>query len=388
MRVGVNTLFLIPGEVGGSETYLRQTLRALAEFSPEVELVLFTNREGDSALRDDLSRFRQVEFVMLDFHAANRYMRIVREQTELPFRIRGTGIDLLWSPGYTAPRFCSCPQVTTILDMQYKTHPEDLSFLARMTTAVLIGVAARQSRRILTISEFSKREILKYTAAKPETISVTLLAADAAFSRELSASEVRRRVGALTAHDGRYILVASNTYPHKNVHAAVEGFGRLIDSLPHRLILVGHARLGEPAVRGAIASRSDPSRIQRLDYVSREDLIALYQGADLFLFPSLYEGFGLPVLEAMMAGTPVVTTRMGAIPEIAGKHVVYFDHTVPGNLAAKIREILRWTEDERRDRCAQAREHAGRFSWRETAAGILKCFRQSLEVTGSGMRER
>ena len=147
MKIGINTLFLIPGEVGGTETYLRQTLLAMAEFCPGVSLVLFTNRENDPVLKKDLSGFKQVTFVRLDFGASNKSARITREQTELPGKVREAGVDVLWSLGYTAPFFSPCPQVVTIHDMQYKTYPEDLSFRARIVTDVLVKIAARRCRR-------------------------------------------------------------------------------------------------------------------------------------------------------------------------------------------------------------------------------------------------
>ena len=132
MRIGVNTLFLIPGEVGGSEVYLRETLSAMVHRAErEVAWVIFTNRENDQMWRETLHAGGAVQFCSMDFSAANRVARVLREQFGLPSAARRAGLDVLWSPGYTAPLRCPCPQVVTLLDMQYRSHPDDFSWPAR-----------------------------------------------------------------------------------------------------------------------------------------------------------------------------------------------------------------------------------------------------------------
>jgi len=298
----------------------------------------------------------------------NRYARIVREQVELPRRVKASGVDVLWSPGYTSPRFLSCPAVTSILDMQYRTHPEDLTPLARLVTDLLVTSACRRSRRIITISEFSKREIVRFTGTSPEHVHVTHLAADPAFAAPLPPKELRRRLDRLLGYDDPFLLAVSNTYPHKNIASAVRSFGELTESTSHRLVLVGQPRLGEKQVQKTVADLPDPGRLVRLNYLSdRDDLRALYQGAEVFLFPSLYEGFGLPVLEAMMAGVPVVTTNCGAIEEVAGRYAVQFDPGKPGDLTGKISQVLSWGKEERAAFVSRARARSGEFSWARTA---------------------
>ncbi|TFG89572.1 MAG: hypothetical protein E4H15_09070 [Syntrophobacterales bacterium] len=176
MRIGVNTLFLIPGEVGGTETYLREVLLAMAKSFVDVEWVLFTNRENDGYLRRIFGEFPQFAFHPLPLRAMNRYARIIREQIDLPFRVAVSRVDVLWSPGYTAPFFVPCPQVVTIPDMQYRRYPEDLTFPARIATDILVRMAVKRCRCILTISEFSRREILTFTHAREETVRAVHLA--------------------------------------------------------------------------------------------------------------------------------------------------------------------------------------------------------------------
>jgi len=375
MRIGINTLFLIPGEVGGSETYLRECLCAVARDFPGEELILFTNRENDSLLRSDLEGHSQVRFVRLNFVASNRYARIVREQVELPFRARAAGVDLLWSPGYTAPVVRFYPQVTSILDMQYKSHPEDLTWMARLTTRLVVPLAAASSRIIIALSEFSKSEVVKQLGANPARVRVTHLAADVAFGMPLAEEDRRARIASCLGTHTPYLLAVSNSYPHKNLALAVEAFGSICGSIPHDLVVVGQRRLGEPALQRAIAALPEPLRVKRLDRVTRPDLVALYQGAAAFVFPSLYEGFGLPVLEAMTAGVPVIATANAAIPEVGGDAVLCFQADSRDDLAARIREVVAWAPAERERRVEKARQRASTFSWSRTAAQTVEALR-------------
>jgi len=382
VRIGVNTLFLIPGEVGGTETYLREVLLAMAKSSVGIEWVLFTNRENDGYLKRIFGQFPKFAFHPLPLRATNRYARIIREQIDLPFRVALSRVNLLWSPGYTAPFFVPCPQVVTIPDTQYRRYPEDLTFLARIVTDILVRMAARRCQSILTISEFSRREILTFTGAREETVRAVHLAADPVFAQPLPEDIKRQRLKRLLSSEKPYILCIANTYPHKNVHALVEAFGQLLEKIPHQLVLVGKPRLGEPEVLTALHSVPDASRVQRLLQVDYKDLFALYQGADLFVFPSLYEGFGLPVLEAMMSGVPVLTTRCGSIPEVGGDKVCYFDQASSTDLARQMLHIVSWKSDYRKNQIMEAQKRACQFSWNQAAAKTIECLKKVIITHG------
>lgn len=368
MRVGVNTLFLIPGEVGGSETYLCGALGALVRGHPETELVLFTNEENDGFLRGRFGAAPNAAFAKLALRASNRYARILAEQFGLPGAVRRSGVDVLWSPGYTSPYFCACPQVVSVLDLQYKSHPEDLKPLARWVTHALVTASCRRARVLTTLSEFSKADIIRHMNVEAGRIVPTPLAADPLFAE----------CGGRPPVDGPYILCVANTYPHKDVPTLIDAFGRLAGEIPHRLVLVGKPRLGEPAVQAALGRLAEPGRVVRLDRVETGALAALYQACAVFAFPSRYEGFGLPVLEALTAGAPVVTTRSGSIPEVGGEVVRYFDAGDAAGLAGQIRAVLGMDGAERESWRARAVAHAREFTWDRTAEILLSAFKQAL----------
>lgn len=367
MRIGVNALFMIPYKVGGSEVYLRQTLMAIASGFPEIAIVVFSNRENDNLLKNELSPFSQVEFELMNFNASNRYERILREQFELPYRAIKRSIDVLWSPGYTMPLFMSCPQVASILDMQYKNYPGDFSFLARQMMDILVNFACRKSSAIITISDFSKREIVKYTKSKAQKIQVTPLAADPQFSEPLSPRTRKQLLGAFVPDEIPYILSVANTYPHKNMHMLVDAFGLLTDKLPHNLIIVGNPHRAEDKLKDSLSKLKYKKRFMRLQNLSKQQLAALYQGADIFVFPSLYEGFGLPVLEAMISGVPVVTTNKASTPEVGGDYVQYVDSISANEIAKQIVKIAKWSDSYREQKITDAMQWAAAFSWEKTA---------------------
>lgn len=376
LTIGVNTLFYIPGEVGGTETFLRKTLVAMAGQAGVDRLVVFTNLENHDTLKADLVAFPLVTFVPLKFHAMNRSMRIIREQLELPGKVRASGVDVLWSPGYTAPLFACCPQAVSIHDMQYKAFPQDLTFAARLATDILVRGAARRAARVIAVSQFSRDEIVKYTSAGANKIDVVYEAASPAFADPLPGAERERLLGHLIPGARPYLLCVAATYPHKNVQALVKAFGQLMHTIPHHLVIVGNARLGEPEVTRALEAMGDSSRVIRLKRLSERELVALYQGCAAFVFPSLYEGFGLPVLEGLMAGVPVVTTRCASIPEVGGEAAVYFDPNEPTALAAVIRSVLGWSAAERQERIQRGRRFAQGFSWTTTGVETLKILRE------------
>ena len=361
-HLGINTLFLIPGRVGGSERYFMETLRALLPLHPG-PCTLFTNRENEATLREAFKGCHgNLRFDDLGFRAENRPGRIPREQFQLPQRVRRAGCDVLWSPGYTACLLTRCPQVVTIFDLQYRRFPEDFSLVARLATRVLVRRAAHQCRAVLTTSGFSKAEIAGAFRVPPDRIAVTYAAADAAFG---AAPPVVARVW-----PAPYLLCVSNSYPHKNLPALVRAFDAIAGRIPHRLLLVGGPGRGEAQLAAAVRAARHGGRIERRAGLAEAELAACYRGADLFVLPSRYEGFGLPVLEAMQAGVPVVTTRGGALAEVAGAAVLFADPDTPGALAEAIMQALSRSPAEREAIIVAGRRQAAAFTWQRTA-GIV-----------------
>lgn len=375
MRIGINTLFMVPGDVGGTETYLRETLIAALLEYPNTEFIIFTNIENDELLREICSGNANVTFICLNFRAANRPVRILLEQIKLPFVARKHKLDLLWSPGYTAPFLSFYPQVVTICDLQYKSHPEDMSLLERVTLDTLVRGACRMCDAVLGISEFSRQEVIRYNFASPEKVHTILLGADPSFGGAYPEQEKNAVLANTIGGKTPYILCVAHTYPHKKVHVLIEAFLDVMKEIPHKLVIVGRERRGEDLVQKAMSSLEDRSRVVRLkDGVPYSTLQILFQAADMFVLPSAYEGFGLPVIEAMLAGVPVITTQEASLKEVAGNSAFRVDRIDRRGIANQILKVNAISEDERSKVINDGRLWAQSFTWQRSVKTMFDVF--------------
>lgn len=380
MKLGVNTLFLVPGDVGGTETYLRETLVAAVGEYPDVEFILFTNRENDSLFRELFAGKVNVRYVCLQFRAAIRPLRILLEQFLLPFAVKQHQADILWSPGYTAPFMSFCPQVVTVCDLQYKSFPEDMSRLERAVLDFLVRGACRQCDAVLAISEFSRKELLRYNFADAKKAHTILLGVDASFGDPIPESEKTRCLQALSL-DKPFILCVAHSYPHKNVDVLIEAYAEIQDNIPHDLVVVGRSRRGEHLINQALKSLRQKDRYVRFkDGLPYRTLQILYQAADIFVLPSAYEGFGLPVVEAMLAGVPVVATQEGALQEVTGGYAFSVDRINSRNVAEQIMRVTSLSAGERAAKILAAKQWANTFTWKESARKMFDVFTEVLNI--------
>ena len=348
MRIGVNTLYLIPGEVGGTEVYLRQVLAAMRRINPADDLVLFTNDENHDS-------FSEYERIPMRVSASSRSRRILTEQTFLAGTAAQAHIDVLFNPGYTAPLRCPIPQIVTIHDVQYKAFPEDFAWQELHAHRFLVGGAARLSGFVMTDSEFSRAEIRKHLAIPEERIRVA--------QPGVLLGEKTTLPDGVTSP---FLLCVANTYPHKNLPALVEALSSIAGNIPHQLVIVGRARKGEPPPH---------PRVTRLQRIPEGELWALYGACGAFILPSRYEGFGLPVAEAMAAGARVIAGRAGAVPEVGGDAISYFRALDPGAMAEGILQLLNEPGEVRRQFIDAARQRAQSITWEHCAETILQALR-------------
>jgi glycosyltransferase involved in cell wall biosynthesis len=380
MRIGINTLFLVPGDVGGTEIYLRQNLMAMAKQARNDTFVLFTNRENDALLRGDLTECNNIQYQLINICAANRPIRILAEQTLLPLQARKAKLDVLWSPGYTGPLISPCPQVVTIHDLQYLSFPQDMKRLDRWTLDFLVRQVCQRCTHIITVSEFSKSEILRHGFARSSQITVIYEGVDPAFGKKPPPPPSPPLRTLFQLGNAPYILCVAHTYPHKNVHLLIEAFDLLADSIPHHVVLIGKPRLGENEVEASLERSPHTARIHRISGLTYPELIVAFQQADLFVLPSVYEGFGLPVLEAMLAGIPVITTREAALGEVGGAHAHYVQAVTANGFAEAIRSVIGLTQEKRAVHIDTANIWAATFSWDKSATSTLQLFGQVAET--------
>lgn len=263
---------------------------------------------------------------------------------------------------HSLPLRCPCPAVVTVQDLSFERDPSVMPLRDRLIFRTVVPRSARLAARVLTISEVTKRDLVELYRIPEEKIVVVPLAADPVF-----------RPDGPTPDGDPYALFVGALQPRKDATLAVEAFALIGDHAP-RLVLVGPDKGGRGEVVEAAERLGLTDRIELRGYVPTDELAALYRGATCLVFPSRYEGFGLPVVEAMASGTPVVATAAGAIPEVAGDAAVLVEERNPSALAGGIERALA-----DHDRLAAAGlERASHFSWAETARRTVEVYRELL----------
>jgi glycosyltransferase involved in cell wall biosynthesis len=370
-RVGLNLLFLVPGETGGSEVYARNLIPALANERPDLELVAFVNREGAEL------EFPGVEVIPVGVSGRGRMRRVVAEERRLPGLLREHGIELLHSLGTSAPARPGVVSVVTILDVIYARYPKAHTLPMRMGMRLLVPRAARSADRVITISRAAAGEIAELLAIDPMRIDVTYLGgkppAGATPEAELRA---RLRLG-----DSPVVLSVSARRPHKNLPRLLRAFARLRAEPAPVLVLPGYSTPFQDEIKKQSRHLRIDERVRFLGWTSDSDLEGLYRAAICFVFPSLAEGFGLPVLEAMQRGVPVACSNASSLPEVAGDAALYFDPLEEEEIAAAMEELL--VTPARRAELAEAgRRQARRFSWEKTARGTAESYERAWTERG------
>ncbi len=304
-----------------------------------------------------------------------------REQFELPRIISHYKVDLLHSPHFLLPLIRPCPAVATIHDVIYMACPEDLSSLAgRLYYRAMMTACSRMATRLITDSEHSKNEIVRYLHADPSKIEVVYPAVDPFFQAGADAAEVfsvQSRFGI----DRDYLLSVGIYKPRKNHARLLKAFQLLYKSgAQSQLVIAGPLGEGESLLRELVQELGIAEHVIFTGFVNDADLRALYSGARVYGCPSLHEGFGFTVLEAMACGTPVVCSSATSLPEVAGRAALYFDPHKPEEMASQL--FLAFSnESVRAALIADGRRNLLRFSWEETARQTLAVYHQALQLS-------
>jgi alpha-1,3-rhamnosyl/mannosyltransferase len=365
-RVGVNLLWCVPGLVGGSEEYITRQLAGVTD----VELVLFALR-GFASAHPELGERFPIVTAPIDGH--RRSVRVASEHTWLAVRTRERRLDLLHHAGGTLPRPQPAPGLVTIHDLQYLSYPQ---YFGRLKLAWLVSAvpSAVQHAVVVTVpSEYVKGTIVSAFDCPPEHVVVV--------PHGFEASAEPTDVGALRSRygiRGRSILYPAVTHPHKNHVLLLQAFAALGPEYRDVvLVLLGGSGLAADAVTSEIERLGVSDRVIRPGRVPAADRDGFYRVATLTAFPSLYEGFGAPVLEAMALGCPVVAARATALPEVVGAAGMLIDPAAVDEWCATLATLL--DDEAERSRLIEAgRRRAARFTTTASAAALSDAYRLAL----------
>ena len=353
----------------GNEVYVRSLLNALAEREEDCDLIAYVSGENASQVLSSRIRTRRVSadpFVRLGFDLA---AKVWQDQP-----------DLLHVQ-YTAPLACPVPFVVSVHDVSFLDHPEYFTRERALQLQWTVRRTVRRAAKVLTGSEFSRASILRvYGDLEEDKVVVVPNAASSEFrpiSRDVASAAVRKRFSLR----GPYLLSVGDLQPRKNQIGLIGAFASLVRAypqFPHSLVLAGKETWFAPRVREAALASGVADRIHFLGFVSDPELLHLYNACDLFVFPSFYEGFGIPALEAMAFGRAVVCSDTSALPEVVDGAALLCDPYSEDEMVRAMADLL--LDPELRARMGRlGLQRAAHFSWKNAAQKTLDVFHAVAE---------
>jgi glycosyltransferase involved in cell wall biosynthesis len=352
----------------GIGTYVRNLLRHLARLDRESEYLIVGSGDDASLVGDLGPNFR---LLPTGAHAES-----ARDQYVVPRLLKQAGADVYHTPYAVLPVVTVCPSVVTIHDCVNLTFPQYApSRVAHLTARLRMWSAAHRSTRILTVSESSKRDILRFFRVPESKVSIIANAIDERYGTPPLPAEVQRVRERFQLY-GDFLLYAGNIRPHKNLDRLIEAFHQLRESprFEHlRLLIIGDEISKYPTLRRAVHRYKLHKHVRFFGFVPESTLAVLYRLATVFVFPSLYEGFGLPPLEAMASGTPVVTSNVSSLPEVVGDAALLIDPYDAAAIAQGLRQALT-DESLRTALIARGLERAKGFSWETSVRRVREIY--------------
>jgi glycosyltransferase involved in cell wall biosynthesis len=359
LRIGLNLLFLGSKE-GGTKTYALGLLHGLGCVDSSNEYFVFLSKDGANLPLPEKANFHRV---VCGVDASVRELRYLWEQTALPVKVARLGLNVLHSLGYVSPLFCPCHSVVTVHDANAVRIGASMELRRRLALRLFSRLSTIMSDRVITVSNFSRSELIGAMGVRESKISMIYSGPG---RPGLDAVPTCAQPSA-----ARPFVLAFDGSPHKNTEKLALAFEESSFGLPHELLIAG----SKPKTFPGSAS----GRVRFLGRLSDSELWPLLREAALLVQPSLYEGFGFPVVEAQRVGIPVACSNRGALHEVGGDACFYFDPTSRAAIGQAIRRCL---EDNqlRSELREKGFENAKRFCWERTAREVVSVYRQVSEM--------
>ncbi|MDI6778165.1 MAG: glycosyltransferase family 1 protein [Patescibacteria group bacterium] len=369
MKIGIDARFF--GSIGkGLGRYTQKLVENLEKIDSENQYFIFIRKENWSEYQPKNKNFQKI--------LADIPWYGFREQIQFPRLFKKFKINLVHFPHFNVPLFYRGKFVVTIHDLILLRYPTKrastfspfIYFFKKMAYGIVIRRAVRKSEKIIAVSKHTKRDIEKYFGVPSEKIIVTYEAIDLAQKAPNEpGGKILERYGIIKP----YLLYVGNAYPHKNLERLVLVFREIAKKHPHlHLVLVGKEDYFYKRLKKFV-SENFAKNVIFADFVPDEHLGAVYREALLYIFPSLYEGFGLPPLEAMACGTPVASSNASCLPEILGEAAVYFDPEGMANMAETIERVIADGEI-RKEIVAKGKEQIRKYGWEKMARETLEIY--------------
>lgn len=376
MHIGIDA-HALGARQGGNETYIKNLILALAELDQQNQYTIYFSEPV--AAREWRERWANFTVRLLPSPTP-----LVRVPIALAFELRRRPVDVIHVQ-YTAPPFCSMPIVTTIHDLAFEHFPETFTRRGKTQLRLTVRRTARRAAHVLTVSEFSRQDIIKTYRMPPEKITVAHNGCEALFtpppsSTAIDEAETIKKKFGIT---GDYLLAVGSLQPRKNLIRLLRAYARLrsqYKDFQPQLVLVGRRLWLYQEILREIRQQGFARDVIVTDYIDDRDLPGLYRSALALVYPSIFEGFGLPPLEAMACGTPVITSNTSSLPEVVGDAALLID---PYSEDSILQALLKIVGDEQlRSRLSAAGiQRARQFSWQTAAKKTLAVYRSVYRST-------
>ncbi|CAB4615552.1 unannotated protein [freshwater metagenome] len=371
VRLGVNLLWLVPGEVGGSEEYTVGLLRALAEQGdPRIDVTLYVNRRFRHAYPDLLRAFNSR---VAPVSGSSRILRVLVEASWLAHRSRRDDIAFIHHTGGTMPAVRPVPGIVTLHDLQPMTHPERFGFIKRTYIRWIAPRSLRSAVAVVCLTGFTAQDAIQRAGVRRDRVHIVPCGVETEVEAPdpVVQNSILERYGIL---ERRYVLYPAITYAHKNHEMLVASFARVCGERPDTmLVLTGGTGPNEEVVQAAIDAYGLRGRVVRPGRVPESELGVLYRNAHMLAFPSLYEGFGLPALEAMSRGCPVIASRVGGLPEVTGNAAVLLDPFDTAGWVTAMADLFDHPS-RRIELSRRGRLRAAEFRWPDSARSLASLY--------------
>jgi len=373
-RLGLNLLYLVPQAVGGTEIFARRLVGAIACERPELELICFCGREAAAVLPDP-EWPANVRVHGVPVTCASKPRRFAAELTLLPRLADRAGVDVLHSLGTTAPLHGRAVRVTTVHDLIYQHYPGAFPGPARRGLQVFVPLGAWRSKRIQTGSRATRDELVKHFHLPTERIDVVPHGPGMRDVPDPTPPDVLRE--RLQLAEAPVLLTVNAGLPHKNLDRLLRSLPAIDGDPAPVLVLAGRVSRDSERLRALAAQLGVADRVRMTGWLDERDLEGLYALADAFVYPSLHEGFGLPVLEAMRRGVPVACADATSLPEVAGDAAVLFDPLDVEAIAAAAARLL-GDRPFAAELVRRGRERAAGYGWERSARAVLASYERAL----------
>ena len=362
--------------LGGNESYASNLIEALAEIDSQNQYTLYVTK------RAAVERYSN-RWANFSVRRTAPHSPVIRIPLTLSVELRRRPVDVLHVQ-YTAPPLTPCPIVSTIHDLAFEHLPETFKRRSWMQLRLTVRSTAKRAAQIITLSDHSKSDIVETYGISPDRISVTPAAAASSFKPVSDENELQR-VRQTYGIESDYILSVGAIQPRKNLARLVAAYSRLRHAHPQgklpKLVIVGKRAWLYGETLRTIEELELTNSVILTGYVPENDLPALYSGAVCFAYLSYFEGFGLPLVEAMKCGTPVIAGNRTSSPEVVGDAGILVDPFQIDEIAAAIKRVIS-DSDFRSDLKLKGLERARLFDWRETARQTLAVYQKAATVNG------